>query len=241
MLRWHWINLRSFAPVAAVIQVMIGVGTVFGFGFLLPDVDSRIAAYLVTGGTTVSLVTLGIAVLPSQVAQSRQSGQFDYIKTLVPYPASYPLTQLAVLFAVSTPGMVLALALARWRFGTSLSISPMLLPVAILVSTTAAGIGYSIAVIARNIAITSLLSSLALFVVLLFSPVNYPRSHLPAWLQEVHRWAPFAAMADLVRWTTLRHGPTYDIGPWPWREFAVLVAWLAITLLTALRLAGRRR
>src|SRR5436305_238392 len=70
---------------------------------------------------------------------------------------------------------------------------------------------------------------------LLFSPIEFPLSRLPEWLQEVHRALPVTYMADVIR-----GGLTGQYGANKALAFAVLAAYCVVGLALSVRAANRR-
>ncbi len=60
-------------------------------------------------------------------------------------------------------------------------------------------VGYGLALLISSPIVTNLVTNALMFVVLLFSPIVYPISQLPVWLQDVHRALPFYNMAIVIR------------------------------------------
>jgi ABC-2 type transport system permease protein len=84
--------------------------------------------------------------------------------------------------------------------------------------------------------LVSLITNALIFVVLLFSPIVFPPSHLPDWLFTLHRYLPFYNMAVVIR-AGLTVGLVSDLT----RSFLILAAWtLAGWAMTGWGI-GRRR
>jgi ABC-2 type transport system permease protein len=235
LLRWQVLRFRTELPMIVVIQVALALGIVYGMAFLIPDIDPTSAAFLATGAPTMSLLIMGLTVVQQETTGGRLTGRFDYLSSL-------PIPRLATLAADVTfwllaqlPGTVLAVLLARARFGFSLEVSWLVVPAVVLVAFTGAAVGYALAMLVRP-QIASQLSSFVTIGILLFSPVNFPMSRLPDVLQAIHRVLPISYMADLVRWSL-----TGRFISSPQVAFAVVAAWCAAGLFGAYRAAVRRR
>lgn len=236
LVRWKVAELRGTLLLLAAVQTLLGAGTVIGLAFLLPHVDSASARYLTTGAPTFSLITIGLVVLPSQVASARQRGVFDFVYTL-PVPRLAGLAaDLTVWFAVMLPGMVASLVLASLRFGIGLHLTLALVPAVGLAAAASAAIGYAIAMVTPNPTTTSLITTAILVGTLLFSPVDFPVSRLPGWLQAAQRVLPVESMAQAVRGGLTGQGLAALGGP-----LLELVAWLVGALAVCGAVAGRRR
>lgn len=78
-----------------------------GFAFLLPSIDPVTAVYLSTGTPTLELITIGMALAPNLVAESKAEGTFEYNRAL-PVPRTAVIAADVTIWpAIGLPGMVL--------------------------------------------------------------------------------------------------------------------------------------
>jgi ABC-2 type transport system permease protein len=235
LLTWDFLRRRKILPMIVVIQVALSVGVVYGLAFLLPNVDPKSALFLSTGAPTLSILILGLTVVPQEVAQSKLTGRLDWFSTL-PVPRLAPLaSEITYWLVASLPGTVLALVVASYRFDFGLNVNFAVVPALILVAATASAVGYAIAT-ATAPQVTQQVSSFVSIGILLFSPVNFPADQLPGPLQAVHRVLPVEAMADVVRWSL-----TGKYVAHPATAFAMVTVWCVGALLLSARIATRRR
>src|SRR4051812_3160120 len=235
LLAWDFLRRRKILPMIVVIQIALSVGVVYGLAFLLPDVDAKSALYLSTGAPTLSMLVLGLTVVPQEVAQAKLTGRLDWFSTL-PVPRLAPLaSEITYWLVASWRGRVFALPLAARRFDFGLRVSPAVVPAILLVAATASAVGYAIAT-ACPPPLTQQVSSFVGIGILLFSPVNFPAEQLPTALQDVHKVLPVEPMAEVVRWSLTGE---YVAHPAP--AFAVVTAWCVGALLLGARIATRRR
>jgi len=230
MLRWELLSQRLMLPMMAVLQIMLGAGMALGFGLLFEDPTSTEALFITTGATVIPMMTLGLVVLPQMVAQQKIEGTYDYIFSLpVPRMAMY-FASLTVWSVIALPSAIVALLVAAWRYDLDLSIDPLSVPAAMLVVAVAAAVGYSFAHAITNPRVTNVITQLLIFVVVLFSPINFPPDRLPDWLATAHRWLP-AQHSALVMRGTLTDGLVREgLG----ESFAILGVWaVGSSLLTA--------
>lgn len=199
LFRWQFARIGPLLPVVVVIQIFMSAGLVIGFAFLIPDIDPATALYMSTGIPTIMLLTVGLVLVPSVVSQSKIDGTFGYQRTL---PVARPLVFLADLSVwslVALPGIAVAVLVAELRFDLALSfVWPVLISTAVLVTVTAAAVGYMIAVVLPPM-LTNLVTQVLVFFVLLFSPITFVASQLPDWFQTLHEFLPIAPAADLLR------------------------------------------
>jgi ABC-2 type transport system permease protein len=234
LLRWQLLRYRKLVVMFATIQVALGVGVVYGLSFLVPHITPQVALYLSTGAPTLNLILMGLTALPQETAQARTSGRFDYVAAL-PVPRLAPmLADVTLWLLIQIPGTVLTLVVAWLRFGVALHIGVLVVPAVVLVAVTGAAVGYAIAV-ALPPAATSQVASFLSITLLLFSPINFPLSRLPGWLQDVHRGLPVTYMADIMR-----GGLTGHYGANAAMAFGVVTAWCLVGLALSARAANRR-
>lgn len=235
LLRWQVAQIGGVLPLVVVIQALLAAGIVIGFGLLIPGIDGPTALFLSTGAPTVLLMTVGLVIVPQGVARARLDGTFAYLRSL---PVARPLLLVADLttwLLVSLPSVAVAVLVAELRFDLTLSIDwPLLVLASSLVALTATAVGYAIAV-ALPPMLAQLVTQVLVFFVMLFSPVTYPVTQLPAWFRTVHDVLPVRPAADL-----LRAGLARDVYPVEPRDLIVLVVWCVVGIAVTLRALVRR-
>jgi ABC-2 type transport system permease protein len=87
MVRWHVVSLRLWAATAAAVEILSGVGMVYGIGLLAPHLSVRGELYATTGPAIVALILLGLIFGPQLVAQEKMAGRYEYMLTM-PVPRS---------------------------------------------------------------------------------------------------------------------------------------------------------
>lgn len=232
MVRWTALRLRTALPLFGVVQIALGVGTVIGFGYLMPAVDRRSALFLSTGGATIGLIMLGMVIAPQVVAQNRAVGGDAFDLTL-PVPRMATLAaDLTVWGAVGLPGIGVSLLVATTRYDLDLHAGPLVVPAFLLVMVTATAVGYGFAH-ALPPPLVGLVCQVLAFVAMMFAPVSFPADRLPGWLQAVHEVLPLQYMATAVRASLAGEGGV-DVVP-----FVVLAGWatagLALAYLAMIR------
>jgi len=234
LFRWQLLRNRQLFVLLATIQIALGVGVIFGFSYLVPQITPQVALFFATGAPTLTLILMGLTLVPQETAQARVSGRFDYVSAL-------PVPRLAPMFAdvsywllVQLPGTIITLLLAAWRFDVHFHLTGLVVPAIVLVSLTSAAVGYGVAVTFPPSATTQVTQFLSI-ALLLFSPIEFPLSRLPEWLQEVHRALPITYMADVIR-----GGLTGQYGASKALAFAVLAGYCVAGLALSVRAANRR-
>jgi ABC-2 type transport system permease protein len=127
------------------------------------------------------------------------------------------------------------LLLAVWRYGVSLSVSPMVVLAVLLTSVMAASVGTGLAHGIRNPIITNLATNAIVILVLLFSPIAFPRSQFPTWLANLHEVLPLYHMGVVIR-AGLSNGLATDVG----LSYLVLIAWTCAGWAVTATIIGRR-
>jgi ABC-2 type transport system permease protein len=234
LVQWQARKISWLLPLIIGVQTVLAVGIIVGFGFLLPEVDPETALFLSTGAPTLLLLVIGLVLVPQMVSEAKNEGTYDWMRALPVPRMAFLAADATVWFLSMLPGLVVALAVARWHYDLDLSISPLVVVAVLLVGLTATGVGYAIASFVPPM-ITLLLTNLLLFVALMFSPVNFPAERLPGWLQSVHEVLPITSMADVMRATLAQDDFDLTVGP-----FVVLAIWCAIGF-TASHAAMNRR
>jgi ABC-2 type transport system permease protein len=219
LVQWQARRISWLLPLIVGVQTVLAVGIIVGFGFLFPEVDPETALFLATGAPTLLLLVIGLVLVPQMVSESKNEGTYNWMRTLPVPRMAFLAADATVWFLAMLPGLIVALAVARWHYDLALSVSPLVVLAVLLVGLTATGVGYAIASFVPPM-ITLLLTNLLLFGALMFSPVNFPAERLPGWLQTLHSFLPITAMADVMRATLARDHFELEAAP-----FAVLAAW----------------
>lgn len=218
-----------------IIQVLLAFGIVYGLAFLIPHIDPTTALYLATGAPTITLLVMGLTIVPQEVSQGKLTGRFEYLSAL-PIPRLATLaTDVTFWLAAQIPGTALALVVAAIRFHFGLHIGWTIVPAVLLVAFSGASVGYGLAMLLQP-QVSQQISSFISIGILLFSPVDFPATRLPGWLQAVHRVLPVKYMGDLMRWS-LSGTTTGSIAT----AFVIVGAWCIAGLAVSYTLAVRRR
>ncbi|UCF66784.1 MAG: ABC transporter permease [Acidobacteriota bacterium] len=235
LVEWEARSLRLLLPLAIVAQILLGAGLAIGFGFLMGEIPTIEAQFLATGVTVISMITVGLVLVPQIVSQRKYAGIYDYMWSLPVPRTSSVAASLTVNSFIALPGMVLALLVASWRFDLSLQISPLVVPAALLTLVSAASVGFALAHAISNPLLTNLVTNVLLFVILLYSPINFPPDRLPGWLASLHHGLPFQHAANVMR-----AGLTEGLATHAGESFAILAGWAAAAWIITAWVVGRR-
>jgi ABC-2 type transport system permease protein len=236
LLKWQYYRFRRELLMLVTIQVLLGLGIVYGFALLLPDIDPQSAVYLATGSATLGLMVLGLTVVPQETSHAKLSGRHEYVGTLPVPRLAMPAAEVSWWLLVQLPGTVITLVVASLRFDIDFQLSWTVIPAIALVALTGASVGYALAAALRP-EVANQIASFVTIGVLLFSPINYPADRLPGVLRNVHRFLPVEYMADVVRGSLTGNYATSSAG----LAFAIVAAWCTVGMLISYRVAVRRR
>ena len=107
LLHWQALRMKPILPLILVIQPLIGVGTVIGLGYMMPEIDTNSAIFLSTGAPTLALIALGLVLVPQVVVEAKTQvlsllvGAQRYEFTLQVTPLVVPAVLLVSLTATS--------------------------------------------------------------------------------------------------------------------------------------------
>ncbi len=224
LVRWQALRLKGFLPLAIVVQSLFAFGIVVGYPLLFPEMDQTTMLFLATGAPAITLITMGLVALPQVVSQARLEGSLEYMRSLPVPRLAYLAADLTVWMAIVLPGVVFAVLVGVWALGLDLDVSWVIIPAALLVAVTSAAVGYAMASLLPPM-IAMLVTQVLVFAVLIFSPINFPASRLPDWLQDLHAILPVQAMGEVIR--GFLASSTFPLTSAP---FVLLAAWCVASL-----------
>src|SRR5512137_1044493 len=136
MLKWQALSNGPILPLNLIVQLMIAVGFIIGIGFFYPEITPNTAKYLTTGAPTISLLMIGLVLVPQVVALARTQGTFDYIWSLPVPRLVYVAADATIWILVSLPGVILSLILGSAYYHFSLHFNPLIIPAIALIAMT---------------------------------------------------------------------------------------------------------
>lgn len=235
MTRWVLTQQRVLFIGVVFGQIVMGIGAAFMYKFYLGSLDPVSALYLVTGIPALSLIPVGFVMVPILVVQEKTRGTYDFTWSL-PVPRLAPVAATFTVFtAIALPIAMASTVLAAWQFDVTLVVSWTVIPFALLASLMATSVGYGTAMAIPEPRVTTLVTNIIIFVVLLFSPIVIPIERFPEWLAALQRVLPFYHMANLIR-SGLSNGLATDVGA----SLAILLAWTVAGWILVIRIVARR-
>ncbi|MDF1507331.1 ABC transporter permease [Robertmurraya sp. DFI.2.37] len=188
----------GFLIFMTLIQILISIGIVIGFTYMIPSPDTDTILFLTTGAPTIILIFSGLVILPQQVGTAKSDGYLNFMRT-------WPVNRSVILGAdtilgllITIPGIVVSTIVAHLMFNPGYDLSWTVVPALLMIALTSIGVGYGFSYLLSPVASLSV-SQIVVFFSLMFSPVNYPMDRLPEWLQVLHEFLPIYSMAEVMR------------------------------------------
>ena len=191
------LEFRQWLGMVLGLSVFLNLGMIFAFSFIADSRDPALGRYFVPGAAVMALVTLGVMMVASDLAQQRRNGAIVYY-------ASLPISKTAYILAVVTgnslaaiPGMIITVLVGSWLFSLPLSFNPLVLVIVPLSAVSLAGLGAMIGLGIKNWRVVGMVSQLTMFFIMFFAPVMIPPERLPGLLQWTGHLLPpsYAARA----------------------------------------------
>ncbi len=193
------LKTRSWLPGYILTVLIVPIGTLyFAKALIPPGTEDAVGTRLVTG----SLV-FGIGLMTvNNLAQLMLFERFALmLKLMVTSPISRFSYALGVTAFSLSQGLITAgvlLALAPTLVGVDVHLDWRLIPVLVLTSLSLTGVGIIIATWCPSQEIGGMLANTFGIMVTILSPVYYPLSRLPDWLQVVVHFSPYTYAGSAV-------------------------------------------
>lgn len=236
MVAWDLADFRLYVPVLSAVLVLQGAGFVLGVGLLFGSMPQSAALFLATGAPVMNLITAGLIFEPQLVAEQRIRGSYEFLQSLPVPRAAAALAWYTVALITALPAVILTLLTGVARYHLDLDVTPMIVPAVLLTCLTGVLIGLAVAHGVTAPMVANLVSVTLIFVMTGFSPVAFPASQLPGWLQAANRWLPFESMATIVR-SALARGFADGVP----RAYLVVAVWAVAAAFVVAWAQGRRR
>ena len=228
------LSQRQGVAFLVMVQVVLTIGLVLGYGYLIPDISETAALYVTTGAATNAIVTTGLVMLPQMLAEAKHQGRLEFMLTLPISREVYLLSQILATIIFAAPGTILAVAFGAWHYDLSLDIHPLVPVVILLGIASLAGVGVTVVMLSSHFQVTNAITQLVIFYVVFFAPILLPKEQLPELLQAASTVMPPTYAADAMR-ASLTDLP----GTALYRDLVVLTGFAAASL--ALSAASIRR
>ena len=77
LIRWQALRYKMLLPLMMVVQGLLAFGIVAGYPLLFPEIDRDTTLFLATGAPAITLLTMGLVLVPQMVAGSRAEGSYE--------------------------------------------------------------------------------------------------------------------------------------------------------------------
>jgi len=236
MLRFELRNLRTYLTIGLAIQILLGAGMAFVYGFYFGELDEAQQTFLVTGIPTLALVPIGFVMVPNAIMEHKLRDTYDYVWSLPVPRASSAMASFTIFTALGLPGVVIALVIASMTYEVNMSVSWVVVPAVLFTSAMAAVVGYAVGHAVPEPRVVALMTNVVMFLVLLFSPIVVAIEQFPDWWAGTHRILPFWHMSVVIRAGLTDGLVTTSVTA----SYGVLLAWSAGATLVAAWVIGRR-
>ena len=223
----------SYLFVFAVIMVLIALGVVIGFSYLMASPDKATMLYLATGAPTIVLVMTALVTVPMQNASAKLEGYIDFVKSLPVSRKLFLFADVSIWALVTVPAIIISVFVAHLMYQPGFSVSWIIIPSFVLMVLASFGIGYGYSFVMPAEGAMAL-SQVIAFASLMFSPINFPIERLPDWLQIVQQVFPIYHMAEVMR--SALGNETFHAQP---ISYIVLVIWAVLGFFGAIRFLER--
>jgi len=236
MIRFEFVNMRTFLSLALLIQVLMGGGMAYMYGFYFGDVPDVVKTFIVTGIPALALIPVGFVLVPAAIMNHKLRDTYDFVWSL-PVPRMASAAATFILFTtLAIPGTIVSLLIAHIHYSVALQISWSIVPAMLLTSLMATSVGFAFAHAIPEPRITNMITNLTIFMVLLFSPIVVSIDRFPGWWAAVHHVLPFYHMANVIR-AGLSTGLADSVGT----SWLILAIWTIASWALAAWVVGRRR
>lgn len=198
VLQMQFLRNAGFFVFIALLQILLSIGIVIGFTYLIPNPDTHTILYLATGAPTIILIFTGIVILPQQIGTAKADGYMEFLRTWPVNRSVILVADTTIWLLITIPGIIIATVVAHFMFKPGYDVSWTVIPAILMIALAAIGVGYGFSYLLPPTASLAI-SQVTVFGALMFSPVNFPMERLPAWLQALHEVLPINSMAEIMR------------------------------------------
>ncbi|MGH2587609.1 MAG: ABC transporter permease [Dehalococcoidia bacterium] len=197
VIAWLHAHRLTRPPVAFLLgMILFPVPMLFLARYLVPEgVD--VGPRLIAGSMVFSVGLSAVQGLAASLNADRFTYRLRLIRSYPVHRVSYAAGMLLAGTAQAVLGACLLVLLAP-VLGIEVHLSVWLLPVAILTAISLSGLALVISTRAPTWEAGNMLAGIAGIFVVLMSPIYFPVSRLPEWLQPVARLSPYTYAADAL-------------------------------------------
>lgn len=221
--RWSW-------PQMVLTGMLAPVVTLGALGTFARGSGEAATGYVLTGSMTMALLFETQNKVAANFAFLRHTGAFDFYASLPVRREALVLASVAAFGLLALPALVLTAVLGVLVLDVRLSVSPLVVPAAVLAVLPFAGLGAWIGSRSRALEEASSVSLAVTLVLVALGPVTIPPELLPDWLVLVGRLNPATYASSLLRHSLL--GP---VGAGALVDAGVLVGFAVLVWLLTRR------
>ena len=128
MLLFELVNLRTFLALTLVIQILMGGGMAYMYGFYFGEVSDEVKTFVVSGIPALALIPVGFVLVPGAIMSHKIRDTYDFVWSLpVPRLASAAAT-FTLFTSLAIPGTIVSLWIAHLRYAVELDLSWSVVP-----------------------------------------------------------------------------------------------------------------
>jgi ABC-type multidrug transport system permease subunit len=217
----HFLYITRQFVIYMVIFTLFPLSFVFFAKYLTPP-GVEVGSRLITGSIVFSL---GLTIV-NELSQTLLNERFNQqLKLIVVSPASKASYAAGVVAAGLLRGVLSSYVILLFAplFGIHIHLSLWLVPLSLLCALSLTGLALVVGTRAPTAQVGNVLANSAGILVVLFSPLYYPVSRLPEWLQWPARLSPYTHAASAIDAVLSGSGGFYG-------EMAVLAGITAVAM-----------
>ncbi len=200
---------------------------------LLEASGLRFAQFFTPSIAVFAMVTAGYTNIAIGVSIDRDEGILKRVRSTPLSPAAYMASRILASVTVGFVSVVLMAVIGVMFFDVTVIWDRMAAAMMILLFGAAAfaALGVAVAGAAPNAQAAPVVANITILPLLFISGIFFPLTGAPRWLEVLAGALPLKPLTDAFR---QQWDPTRTYG-FPWRECAILVAWLVIGLVASVR------
>ncbi len=233
LIQWSLIRNKYLLPVFSLIQVVLAFAIVYGFALMNPVLDQQAAIYMASGAIVLGIIAVGCVLAPQIISTSKQNGILAYQRTLPVSRVSIILADVLIWSMATIPGIIMGFFAGWMRFGIEINVTLISVFLIFLCLFTMIFIGFGVAYFFSPDG-TKLCTQVIMLGALFFSPITYPAERLPEWVLKIHRFFPFVATSNLIRWSAFGLQELYI------RDVLIVFLWGIATFTISLMIISKK-
>ncbi|MBM4437136.1 MAG: ABC transporter permease [Actinobacteria bacterium] len=195
----QYYNQLGWLPFMVVISALLPVGMLFGLRLIGGGIGGAGVPFVITGSAVVSIVTMAVTSVATDLFFERRLGAFVYYASLPIARSAFILAIVTIRLVNTLPGVVVTLVAGKFLYDADLAFSPWLVVVILLSILSLIGLGAAIGLGVSNEQVLHMLANLSIIFVMFGAPVMIPADLLPGALQVAGYFLPPTYAANAFR------------------------------------------